>query len=144
MLTYRTISRKSPKDQSLKYYPMLVSPKPIFSDQIISRIERRCTLASADVKAVTDAIEVELMDNLAEGKSVRLGDLGTFRLTLRTKGSATPEEVTADKIVGSHIVFTPSPKLRRALSVRNKTLKFTKQMAPGSQAAETASPGIGG
>lgn len=139
MLIYRTVSRKNPKDQSTKHYPALVSPQPIFSAEIIGRIERRCTLASADVKAVVDALEVELIDNLSEGKSVRLGDLGTFRLSLRTEGSQTPEEVGANKIKGAHVVFSPSPKLRRSLSVKNKALKFTKQ---GEVPAPTVVPPV--
>lgn len=155
MLTYRIVPRKNPKNKSIKHYPALVSPQPIFAPQVIARIERRCTLASADIKAVVDAIEVELIDNLSEGKSVRLGDLGTFRLSLRTEGASDPKEVTVEKIRGTHVVFTPSPKIRRALSIKGKALKFTKQgeptapnggaaPSPGTGGVPGAGPGIGG
>lgn len=143
MLIYRIVTRKNPKNHTQRHYPALVSPQPIFADQVIARIERRCTLASADVKAVVDAIEVELIDNLSEGKSVRLGDLGTFRLSLRTKGSLTPEEVSIEKIRGTHVVFTPSPKIRRAMSVKGKALKFAKlgeHTAPNGTAPAPSSP----
>ena len=35
------------------------------------------------VKAVVDALEVEIIDCLQQGRSIRLGDLGSFRPSLR-------------------------------------------------------------
>ena len=85
MMQYKVVTRKNPINKTKKFYPALVSPQPVDKTKIIERIEKRCTLASADVKAVLDALEVELIDCLQEGWSVRLGDFGSFRVSLRTR-----------------------------------------------------------
>lgn len=126
MLQYRVITRKNPVTKINKFYPMLLSPVPMPMSKIVERIEKRCTLASADIKAVVDALEVEVIDCLQQGGSVRLGDLGSFRLTLRTMGADTADKVTPENVVSTHVVFQPSPKIRRALSVKNRALKFGK------------------
>ena len=47
-------------------------------DQIVELIEKRSTVTSADVKAVLDALQFEVRNALVDGKSVRLGDLGSL------------------------------------------------------------------
>ena len=89
MLTYHIVRRKHFKTGKLLYYPQLVTPVADDHMHIIERIEKKCTLASADVKAVVDALEVEIIDSLRQGRSVRLGDLGSFRPTLRCSAAWT-------------------------------------------------------
>jgi len=43
---------------------------------------------------------------------VQLGELGNFRLSLSSEGVANEEEMTADKIKGARIIFTPGAALR--------------------------------
>lgn len=76
MLTYHVIRRKNIKTGDILFYPQLVTAAADDRSKIIERIEKKCTLASADVKAVVDALEVEIIDCLQQGRSIRLGDLG--------------------------------------------------------------------
>ncbi|WP_158608358.1 HU family DNA-binding protein [Alloprevotella sp. OH1205_COT-284] len=140
MMTYHIVSRKNPITKVKKFYPALISPVPMNNAKIIERIEKKCTLASSDVKAVVDALEVEIIDCLQAGLSVRLGDLGSFRASLRSKGAAKAEDVVVGNIMGVHVVFTPSGKMRRALSVKNGMIKFLKQ----GEKTVAPNPGIGG
>ena len=64
MLTYHIVRRKHFKTGKLLFYPQLVTPVADDHMHIIERIEKKCTLASADVKAVVDALEVEIIDSL--------------------------------------------------------------------------------
>ena len=141
MMQYKVVTRKNPINKTKKFYPALVSPQPVDKTKIIERIEKRCTLASADVKAVLDALEVELIDCLQEGWSVRLGDFGSFRVSLRTKGKDKPEDVQAEHILSTHVVFTPSTRIRRALSVKGKAVKFMRQ---GEDPEKKGTTGVGG
>lgn len=141
MMQYKVVTRKNPINKTKKFYPALVSPQPVDKTKIIERIEKRCTLASADVKAVLDALEVELIDCLQEGWSVRLGDFGSFRVSLRTKGKDKAEDVQAEHILSTHVVFTPSPRIRRALSVKSKAVKFVRQ---GEETDKKAAKPAGG
>lgn len=60
---------------------------------------------------------------LSDGDIVRLGDLGTFRLSLSSTGQAAPEDVDANSINGTRILFTPGTMLKNML----KNLQFEKE-----------------
>ena len=62
---------------------------PMSLAQIVKRVEKRSTVSSADVKAVLDALQYEVMEALENGNTVRLGDLGSFRLTMKSQGAPT-------------------------------------------------------
>ncbi len=128
MLTYHVIRRKNIKTGEILYYPQLVTAAADDRAKIIERIEKKCTLASADVKAVVDALEVEIIDCLQQGRSVRLGDLGSFRPSLRCgKGVGDEQSVSPAMIKRVHIVFHPSSRIRRALSVKDHAVSFHRR-----------------
>ena len=128
MLTYHVVRRKHFKTGKLLYYPQLVTPVADDHMHIIERIEKKCTLASADVKAVVDALEVEIIDSLRQGRSVRLGDLGSFRPTLRCAAGVTEAMlVGVGQIKRVHVVFHPSSRIRRALSVKDHAVSFVQR-----------------
>jgi len=59
---------------------------------------------------------------LSDGRIIRLGDLGSLRITLSSEGKATAEEVTAACVKKAGVIFTPGKKLQEML----KVAKFTK------------------
>ena len=122
MIRYKIAKRKNPHTKAQTFHPAIVPPAAINNQKIIDRIEKKCTLASSDIKAVVDALEVELIDALREGNAVRLGDLGSFRPTLRSKGVDKEEAV----ITSVHVVFVPALRVKRALDVKNGDLQFAK------------------
>lgn len=156
MLTYHVIRRKNIKTGDILFYPQLVTAAADDRAKIIERIEKKCTLASADVKAVVDALEVEIIDCLQQGRSVRLGDLGSFRPSLRCgKGVGDEQSVSPAMIKRVHIVFHPSSRIRRALSVKDHAVSFYRRdkkkkgdgtTPPGTNPAGTGSvpSGTGG
>ena len=134
MLTYHIVRRKHFKTGKLLYYPQLVTPVADDHMHIIERIEKKCTLASADVKAVVDALEVEIIDSLRQGRSVRLGDLGSFRPTLRcSAGVGLPELAGVGQIKRVHVVFHPSSRPLREGPRRE--LRATRQKEARRQRA---------
>ena len=146
MLTYHIVRRKHFKTGKLLYYPQLVTPVADDHMHIIERIEKKCTLASADVKAVVDALEVEIIDSLRQGRSVRLGDLGSFRPTLRcSAGVGLPELAGVGQIKRVHVVFHPSSRIRRALSVKDHAVSFVQRdkKKHGANAQQGGSPTTG-
>ena len=147
MLTYHIVRRKHFKTGKLLYYPQLVTPVADDHVHIIERIEKKCTLASADVKAVVDALEVEIIDSLRQGRSVRLGDLGSFRPTLRcSAGVGEAEHAGVGQIKRVHVVFHPSSRIRRALSVKDHAVSFVQRdkKKHGAGAQQGGSPTGGG
>jgi predicted histone-like DNA-binding protein len=49
------------------------------------------------------------------GKSVNLGELGTFRVSFTSEGTEEPKDFTVDKISDIHILFVPSTELKKKL-----------------------------
>ena len=146
MLTYHVIRRKNIKTGDILFYPQLVTAAADDRAKIIERIEKKCTLASADVKAVVDALEVEIIDCLQQGRSIRLGDLGSFRPSLRCgKGVSDEQSVSPAMIKRVHIVFHPSSRIRRALSVKDHAVSFyrrdKKKKGDGTNKPGTTPPG---
>lgn len=85
-------------------------------------------MSSADVKAVLDALQYEVIDALESGNSVRLGDLGSFRLTIKADGMATAAEAKkqgAKLIKQVNVQFTKSTAIRDAFEVQR--LDFAAQ-----------------
>ena len=74
MFKYVVVAKKSPMDQSVKFYAAPDKTTPITIDTITQRIEKRTTVSSADAKAVLDALEYEIKEALIEGHSVRLAN----------------------------------------------------------------------
>lgn len=94
---------------------------PMSLAQIVKRVEKRSTASSADVKAVLDALQYEIMEALENGNTVRLGDLGSFRLTMKAQGAATVAEAKkkgARLIKQVNVQFTKSTTMRDTLDAR--------------------------
>ncbi len=85
-------------------------------------IEKISTVSGADIRAVLYAMVDVMKDSLAEGKAVRLGDIGSLRINISSNGMPTAEEVNASCIKSSKVIFTPSKDLKSILS----TLEYKK------------------
>ena len=71
------------------------------------------------MKAVLDALQTEVIDALESGNTVRLGDLGSFRLTIKSEGVATAAEAKkkgAQLIKRANVQFTKSTTMRDTLT----------------------------
>lgn len=126
MLKYNVLARKNPINKSVKYYAQLTSPNPINCQQLSTVISEKCTVTIPDVKAVLSALEQEIINYLRNGASVRLGDLGTFRATLTTRGAATRKDFVAKNIERVNVRFLASSNMRHKLSVVNPDMQFMK------------------
>jgi len=105
---------------TVKYYPQIAPATPITLAQITKRIEKRSTVSSADVKAVLDALQYEVIEALQNGNSVRLGDLGSFHLTIKANGAKTAAEAKklgANLITAVNVQFVKSTAMREAFSL---------------------------
>ena len=74
------------KDRGVWYPLAVVVGKPVDTKTVADRLAKISTVSRADVAAVLAELPGVLADYMAQGKSVRLEGLGTFRYTLDTKG----------------------------------------------------------
>jgi predicted histone-like DNA-binding protein len=85
-------------------------------------IEKRSTVSGADIRAVLYSLVDVMQDELADGKTVRLGELGSLRVSISSEGKETPDLVNASAIRGAKVIFSPGKDLRNML----KTLQYEK------------------
>lgn len=109
------MARKNPVNHQVKFYIGLDRQTPMRREVFLDGVEKRSTLSSADCKGAVDAIEYEIKQALLNGNTVRLGDLGSFSLTVTSEGADTKAETSAQQIKRVRVKFYPSVTLMRDL-----------------------------
>lgn len=114
-LKFRVVKRKvlngADKD-AVKTYAMAKASGTTDLNKICKLVSSRSTVSSADVKAVLDSLNWVMDLELSAGNVVQLGELGNFRLSLSSEGTAKEEDFDATKIKKARIVFHPGAALR--------------------------------
>jgi predicted histone-like DNA-binding protein len=115
---YKKVQRINPSNPSAPklWYPVLKSIGQVKEKQVAQQLADETTLNPKEAEMTFYQLLKVITNQLLDSHTVQLGDLGTFRVTLRSEGSATEEEVNPSKIKGIHVRFTPSKALREQLS----------------------------
>lgn len=122
MIEYKARAARNITTGEVVYYPAAVLSGTMKIAAVAAEIEKRSTVSSADVKAVLDALQFEVKQALADGHTVRLGDLGSFRPTVvAARGSDEKTEVTARDISHIRVRFTPSSQLQAEFATVGQT-----------------------
>jgi predicted histone-like DNA-binding protein len=90
--------------------------------ELVDRISDLSTVTSIDTLAVLEALLKVIPKELSNGRIVRLGDLGTFRLTLKSEGSDQSENFNNSLIKGTNLIFRAGKLFRNVLN----TVTFAK------------------
>lgn len=106
-----------------KFYASASSTGEMTLTKLTKRIEQTSTVSGADIRAVLYAMVETMQDALEDGQIVRLGDLGSLRISISSNGEETAEDVTSRSIKSAKTVFTPGKNLKSML----KTLEYEKQ-----------------
>jgi predicted histone-like DNA-binding protein len=108
--------------QPKKWYANAKSTGDTTLKALGKEIALRSTISSADTQAVLVALTEVLVEHLAEGKIVRLGDFGAFQVSVSSEGAETGAKFNASLIKGSKVVFRPGIDIKEM----QKNLKFEK------------------
>lgn len=136
---YSVIPRINPRDRETepKFYAQVKVSGDVSLREMCERIQQSCTVTKADVHAVLVAMEDVIVDALKGGEIIRLGDLGTLRVSLSSKGALTEKEYTSSLITKSRIIFRPGNILSEALA----NLSYTKLTTEAESDEEEPSDG---
>lgn len=118
-VTFSVVKRKNPidKDAPAKFYAQAQSSGDVDVVEMSDRIERACTVNSADVLAVLKALEDEIIVGLQKGEIVRLGSIGTFQVGLRSGGADKEEDFKSVLIKKARVNFRSGKRLRDMLKI---------------------------
>lgn len=118
MYKYKLVKRKHPgnPDAPKKWYatPLSASPQSV---KVMTRVAtENTTLAPKELEAALELLGNYARQQLLQGHSVKVGDLGTLRITIQSEGV---EDITQynpqTMIKGARILFTPSKEFREAV-----------------------------
>jgi len=117
-VSYKVVEKKHPFDASLpnKFYARAVSNGDTDLESLAEIISTQCTVTSTDCIAVLNSLEEGVIRELKQGRIVKLGKLGSFQISISSKGVETKEEVNASAIKKAKIIFRPTKKMRSFLS----------------------------
>lgn len=143
MINYKAVRKRNPQTKEIKWYPAIVLGNPVLLDELTELIALNCTVTEHDIKAVISALQEQIILALRQGRSVRLGEIGSFRLTMTGKPSDTAEKVKVENITGLNVQFTKSSDLEDAFQLTSKGISFHK-VSPKKEDEETTEPPSGG
>lgn len=137
MIKYKLVAKKDMREgaeQGAKlYYPQLVSNGKVSFDALCEEVAEQSSLTSGDIKNCMDRMIYCLTMHLREGRLVDMGDLGSFRMNIRSTGSATEEEYDATTMMRKPSVqYYPGKRLR---DVRETGITFER--VKNTEAGET-------
>ena len=111
----RLVARKNPQNKTeVKLYANAVNLGKKTLHDIARDIAGRSSLTRGDIENVLSNFIDCLPSYLRDGFSVQLGEFGTVRLTLSSKGAETAKAFNTDTIK-PRVTFTPGVELKAAL-----------------------------
>ncbi|OFX34901.1 MAG: hypothetical protein A2W92_17320 [Bacteroidetes bacterium GWA2_42_15] len=84
--------------------------------EVAKQISDETTLNPKEAEIALAQFQKVMIRNLLEGRTVQLGDWGSFHLTLSGTGSDTKEEVASANVTKINIRFNPGRELTEAIS----------------------------
>lgn len=117
---YRLVQKANPLDQEHKQrYATSVNAGKIDTRMIAKTLAQKSSLTTGDVMNVLENLMEEIPRWLAQGYSVSLGELGTFRLSLSSEGVKEQKQFNT-RTIKKKVVFLPSKSFKSEL----KTIAF--------------------
>jgi predicted histone-like DNA-binding protein len=118
-INYKTVLKGQPGvvgGGEKKYYASAVLDGQMTMPEMTKAIEKICTVSGADILAVLYALVDVATDNLSNGTIVRLGELGSLRVSLSSEGKLADADVTSAAIKDTNVIFTPGTRIKEMLS----------------------------
>lgn len=107
MINVSVIQKVNPRAplEPRKYYGVTKAAGVIDIRQLANQISKETTLGTPDVIAVIEALLQDIPEQLLDGKIVKLGDFGSFRLTVSGPGVESLEEYHTSLIERTNLHF---------------------------------------
>lgn len=116
-MKYRVVEKANPlKKTEKKWYANAVNQGVVGQREIAGNIADKSSLTIGDIANVIENLLKEVPKELVQGKSVKLGEFGSFRLSLSSEGADTQENFNASMIKNVKVIFTPGVLLKEAVA----------------------------
>lgn len=110
-------------DQAPKYYAVARSGRKVTVKEVCKRISERSSYSKGELEGCIGEFLLEIVNVLGEGNIAQMGDLGNFRMSLKTgTPTDTEKEFKASCIDKGKILFYPGNDLRKMCKTMDYTL----------------------
>ena len=122
---YNVIQKAYPGDSGglKKFYASSVADGEVSLRNLSKEIAQTSSVSESDVYATLIDLAKMLSKHLSDGKIVRLGDFGSFQISISSEGMDAMNKVNSASIKSAKILFRPGLDLRDTLA----TLKYEKK-----------------
>lgn len=117
-LTYKVISTTKPgqgRDGGQIWFPKLTGSSKVDLWEVARTLAKRSTASESDVFLVITGLVTLIPELLLQGKTVKLDNLGSFRLHARVRTSPSRGEVSVKNIREIRLSFKPDNVIKEAL-----------------------------
>ena len=123
-VSYSVIAKGNPSkpEDPKKYYASVNSSGEISLRDLAKEIAEISTMSLPDVVGVLESVLMLVPRHISQGKIIRLGELGSLRISVSSEGKEKAEEVNAKNIKSSKFIFKPGKELQKAL----KNVEYVK------------------
>lgn len=126
MIKYNLVESRNLKTGEPMFYAMAAPVNTVKISALAEEISQECTVTPHDCLAVLSALQEKVINHLQNGHSVRLGMLGSFCPTIRSKATRRASEFTSANIKSIGAVFTPTATMKFQLSAENPKVEFQR------------------
>lgn len=107
-----------------KWYAAAATDGELTVDDLAKLIEKFSALSEPDIRGVIIAMENVIVDQLVQGKIIRMDKLGSFYPSLSSEGVSKEEDFTVANIKNAKVNYRPGKRISNALS----TASFKKKV----------------
>ena len=113
----KPVRRGNPSDPEApkKWYPVQCTTKLVDENEVAELIADETTLNPMEAVMAIRQLRKVVQRLLLDGKSVKLGDWGTFNITLNTEGELTKDQLTAHNVKRVNINFQAGDDLKTSM-----------------------------
>lgn len=106
---------QSPEDQK-KHYVQVINGGNVTLRQLSRDIAAHSTWSSSETYGMLEELLQRIGRYVSDGMTVRLGDMGSFSISVKSSGSTTSAEVTSHNVLSRKLLFRPGKEMKRILS----------------------------
>ncbi len=118
MYKFKLIKKINPQDKSApkKWYAVPISESPQSFKETARRATQNTTTGAMELETAVDLLGSYAVEQLQAGHTIRIGNLGTLRITFKSEGVENINDFNASSMIKEpRVIFTPSKEFRDAV-----------------------------
>ncbi|MDX1828364.1 MAG: DNA-binding protein [Lutibacter sp.] len=118
MVKIKAIPRANPLDAAAqpKFYAHAIADGTADLERLAYLVSNHSTVRESDCYAVLKALQFFIIDELNQGRIVKLDNIGSFQIGVRSNGMELADEVSGNTVRSAHLNFRPAKPLRKMLA----------------------------